>query len=315
MDYPLDAETIMKLSILIVNYNGASYLGNCLRSIEQQVHLDHEVIVVDNASTDGSCDLVKAGFPNVQLITGGKNLGFAGGNNLAAGEARGDYLLLLNPDTILLTDVNSAIEMMERQHNVGILGAKMVSGGGEYRFSSGHFPSPLRHLRFSSMYKKNGFFKHGNFPSGTGQGHAVDWVEGSFLLTRRSLWRKLGGMDEGYFMYGEDLDYCRRVYDLGFLTHYFPGIRYVHYGGFIPSRLPMLLSGFKRYHHKFSTLSQQILVSWIIVSGLIARIILHGILLLITRKPDHRMKVKASVTGLLAVIDFKYCSEEKSSSS
>src|SRR3990172_1751724 len=126
----------MKLSILIVNYNGAGYLGNCLRSVKQHVHLDHEVIVVDNASTDGSCNLIKTGFPNVKLRNSGVNLGFAGGNNLGAMEAKGEYLLLLNSDTILLSDIKPAIELMERQHNVGILGAMMLSAGGKYRFSA-----------------------------------------------------------------------------------------------------------------------------------------------------------------------------------
>lgn len=288
----------MKLTVLIVNYNGKKYLGDCLESIKRNVTVDHEVIMVDNASIDDSCEYVQASFPYVRLLVSRENLGFAGGNNFGSSQARGEYLLLLNNDTVLLNDVAPAIELLECNHKVGNVGAMMLDGSEQYNVSAGYFPSPLRLFRLTSLYKKDGYFKKGNFPQQRESGYCVDWVAGSFLLTRRVLWDRIKGMDDGYFMYGEDVDYCRKTYDAGFSTIYYPQIRYVHYGGFEPSRHPLLIFGFLRYHKKYSPAFQRVLASGILFSGLLVRALLYGLLFTITRKAAFGIRTDACVAAL-----------------
>jgi GT2 family glycosyltransferase len=294
-------KVIMQLSILIVNYNGKKYLGDCLSSIKQFVTAEHEVILVDNASGDGSVEYVRNTFPEVKVIISDRNLGFAGGNNLGAHEASGKYLLLLNNDTKLLTDINPAIDLLEDDHSIGIAGAMMLDGDEKYSVSAGHFPSPPRLVRIASVYKSDGYFRHGNFPQHTQRnGFMVDWVAGSFLLMQRSLWQRLGGLDDSYFMYGEDVDFCRRMLDEGLLTAYCPTVRYVHYCGFDSSRLPLIIKGFRRYHQKFSNVFSRTAADGILFSGLILRALVYGLLFVITGKQDYGVKTKACRAALVA---------------
>lgn len=288
----------MKLSILIVNYNGKKYLGACLRSIKDNIKIAHEVIVVDNASTDGSCEFLRQSFPDVKLIVSERNLGFAGGNNLGAAQATGELILLLNTDTVLINDINPAIELLERDQTIGVVGAMMLDGNEEYCLSAGYFPSLARLFRYSSLYIKNGYFKSGNFPQSLVDNYPVDWVAGSFMLIRLPLWNRLNGLDEGYFMYGEDVDFCRRVRDIGFVSSYCPAVRYIHYCGFEPSRLPLVTYGLKRYHKKFSGVIKNILVAVILNMCFAVRVILYFILFIITRRPKYGVTVKACIATL-----------------
>lgn len=289
----------MKLSILIVNYNGKQFLESCLGSIRQHVPLEHEVILVDNASADGSVEYVRECFPDVRLITSDRNLGFAGGNNRAACEATGEYLLLLNNDTVLQNNITPILDLLDHNRSIGSAGARMLDGSGAYSKSAGHFPSPLRLIRIASVYKNDGYFGSGNFPeSGQVNRCIVDWVAGSFLLVRRSVWDQLHGLDDGYFMYGEDIDFCRRVRDAGLQTAYCPDVRYVHYCGFALSRLPLIIQGFKRYHQKFSNIFSRPLALGILFSGLIFRAFAYGLLSIITAKPVYGEKSKACRAAL-----------------
>ena len=289
----------MKLSILIVNYNGKTYLGDCLRSIQRNILSEYEVIIVDNASTDGSREYVREHFPEVKLLVSDKNLGFAGGNNIGAREARGDYLLLLNNDTVLLNGINPAIDLLENNKSIGIVGAMMLDGNKDYSLSAGNFPSPMRLIKITSVYKSSGYFKTGNFPQENQEsGHIVNWVAGSFLLMPLSLWQKLGGLDEGYFMYGEDVDFCRRALDAGYSTAYTPSVSYIHYCGFDPSRFPLILKGYLRYHSKFSNVFSSALAAGILISGLIARVMVYGLLYINTRKSVYGVKTKACLASL-----------------
>ena len=301
VDFSINEKSVdeVMLSVLIVNYNGVKTLGDCIDSISRLVSLPYEVIVVDNASTDGSCAYIKKYFPNVRLISCERNLGFAGGNNLGAQAAKGKYLLLLNNDTTLLTDIKPAIEIFEKYAHIGIVGGKMLGSNGEYRYSAGYFPSPFRLIKISFLYKKKGAFRKGDFPLDGNSGiYPVDWVEGSFLITRLSIWQELNGLDEGYFMYGEDVDFCRRVRILGFRAAYCPRISYIHYGGYDSDRLPWIVKGFFRYHQKFSNRFEQWLAWTILYAGLLTRVLVNGFLFLITRTPARRIKAKACIMAL-----------------
>jgi GT2 family glycosyltransferase len=282
----------MKLSILIVNYNGMAFLPDCLASIRQQVTLDHEVIVVDNASSDGSCDYVRAAHPRVKLVVSARNLGFAGGNNLGARQACGEYLLLLNNDTVLTCDVRPAIELLDNNPDIGIAGARMLDGKSQYSRSAGHFPTPLRLISISNVFKKDGYFERGDFPAqGPRRGYQVDWVAGSFLLTRRFLWHELRGLDDGYFMYCEDADYCRRARDVGQSTSYCPQVSYIHYGGFELSRFPLIIKGYRRYHVNNSGVLVSLLASGILYGCVALRILIFGLRYLVSRNTETRNKI------------------------
>ena len=271
MKYNFASKEGVVLSILIVNFNGKDFLGPCFDSITQHVTIPYEIIVVDNASHDGSVEYIQINYPDIKLIISENNLGFAAGNNLAASISKGKYLLLLNNDTLLLDDLKNAIAILSTNSSIGALGCKMLGRSNEYRFSAGHFPTPLRLFYFTTIFKRNGQFRNGNFSGCSKDFYDVDWVEGSFMLTRFDLWKRLDGMDEGYFMYGEDIDFCKRIKNLGFKVIYFPSLSFLHYGGYNSNRLGMLIKGFRRYHKKFSNGFIQLMAQFILTSGLIFR--------------------------------------------
>ncbi|WP_262732434.1 glycosyltransferase family 2 protein [Gaetbulibacter sp. NE] len=237
----------MDLSIIIVNYNGEKYLSDCLESIEKQCQgFSYEIIIWDNDSKDNSIEFLQDNYiDKIKLIASKDNLGFAGGNNAAAKYAKGKYLLLLNNDTILLKSPKIAIKLMEKESNVGVVGMKMLGSEKEYRYSAGRYPNPIRLLKLSLLFEKRGSFKTGRFKTKTPK--TIDWIEGSFLLTKIDIWKKLKGLDERFFMYAEDIDYCKRVNNLGYLLKYIPISGYIHYGGYGDSRQHMLKKSLNLY--------------------------------------------------------------------
>lgn len=279
------------LSILIVSYNGRRFIPDCLGSLRERVSLPHEVILVDNGSADGSADLVRAEYPEVRLIAESRNHGFTRANNLAAREARGAYLLLLNTDTVLLDDPAPAVALLEHEPGIGVVGARMVDAQRTYRPSAGHFPRPGRLIRIRSMYRCDGPFASGRFPERPGS-YTVDWVEGSFLLTRASLWRQVGGLDQDYFMYVEDVDYCRAALEAGYRTVFCPRVDYIHFGGFDIGRMAWTVSGFRRYHRKHSPRGERWLAEAVLSSGLLARSLVSGARWLATRQEEHQAKMR-----------------------
>lgn len=281
-------ETIT-LSILIVNHDGAACLPDCLQSIRDRVTCDHEVIVVDNDSSDGSVDVVRRAFPGVRVFVSPENLGFARGNGLAALHATGRYLLLLNHDTLLLDDLAGVVAWMDDHPRVGVAGIRMLSADHDYRHSAGRFPTPGRLVRIRTLQERRGPFDDGSFPE-TPQAYPVDWVEGSFLLTRRSVWNEVGGLDPGYFMYVEDVDYCRAARDAGHGTAYLPGARYVHLGGFRAERTGFLIDGFRRYHRKHSGPVTRAAAWIVLTAGLLARSAVSGVRYVVTRDPEQRTR-------------------------
>ena len=260
------------LSILIVNFNGKDFLGPCFDSIRKHVTVPYEIIMLDNASHDGSVEYVARSYQEITLIPSKVNLGFAAGNNLAARLAKGRYLLLLNNDTLLLGDLKNAVTLLSSDSSIGALGCRMRGRANEYRYSTGHFPSPLRLLSFSTIFNRSGPFKNGDFTTDSETLYDVDWVEGSFILTPSKLWQSLSGMDEDYFMYGEDIDFCKRVKNAGFRVVYLPTLSFLHYGGYSNSRLGMLIKGFRRYHRKFSNNSVRLAANFLLTFGLILRV-------------------------------------------
>lgn len=229
----------MTLSILIVNYDGAAVLPACLASVRRWMPEGTEVVVADNGSRDGSPDTVAREFPWVRLVRCGRNLGFAAANNVAARVATGRYLLLLNPDTELVEPIQPALDLLERRPDVAVLTIRALDADGGEQLCVGRFPTPARLARFGSLFD----------PEATRRSPPaeVDWVQGSFLLTTAENWTALGGMDERHFMYGEDVDYCKRTRDRGRRVVYLRDVRYVHLGGFNRDRFADLVTGMRLY--------------------------------------------------------------------
>ncbi|MFG0329808.1 MAG: glycosyltransferase family 2 protein [Phycisphaerales bacterium] len=227
------------LSILVVSYNTRDMTLACLRSVFDSIDLEStEVIVLDNASSDGSADAIAAECPDARLIRSETNLGFAGGNNRAASEARGEFLLLLNPDTVVLDDaIRRLLTFAEARPDAGIWGGRTIFADGSLNPAS----CWRRMTTWSLVCQAAGLTKLGpNFewlnPEAYGgwrrdSEREVDIVSGCFFLIRRSLWEALGGFDEAFFMYGEEADLCLRARRRGAQPVVTPDATIVHYGG------------------------------------------------------------------------------------
>ncbi len=229
----------MKLSIVIVNYNVEHFLEQCLHSVYTALEgLDGEVWVVDNNSVDSSLAMLNRKFPQVKLIANKENVGFARANNQAIRQSSGEYVLLLNPDTIVEPDTFSkCVQFMDEHPDAGGLGVKMLDGKGNFLPESKRgLPTPR-----VAFYKIFGLSKL--FPKSKKFGayhltyldkdeiHSVDVLSGAFMLMRKSVLDQVGLLDEDYFMYGEDIDLSYRITKGGYKNYYFPQTRIIHYKG------------------------------------------------------------------------------------
>jgi GT2 family glycosyltransferase len=230
---------LKKLSIIIVNYNVCHFLEQTLQTIKKAVKdLDTEVIVVDNNSVDGSVEMVKAKFPNVTLIDNKINFGFSKANNQAIVKARGEYILLLNPDTIVEEDtLLKCCNFLDGHPDAGGLGVKMLDGKGNFLPESKRgLPSPsvafYKIFGFSALFPKSRIF--GKYHLGyldNDQINEVEILSGACMFLRKSVLDKIGLLDEDYFMYGEDIDLSFRIIKAGYKNYYFPEARIIHYKG------------------------------------------------------------------------------------
>ena len=208
----------MTVSVIIVNWNAGPALEACLGSVGPG---DAEVIVVDNASTDGSAAAARAGFPGVRVLETGENPGFAAGANRGAATARGDVLVFLNPDARLLDGALAAlVDALLLVPGAGIAGGALVDERGRWQPAWARF-APIPHLLLDTTLGRLGS-RIRRRP------YAVDWVYGTFMAVRRDLFRQLGGFDARYFLYGEDLDLCYRAGGLGVRTVHVPAARAMH---------------------------------------------------------------------------------------
>lgn len=229
----------MRLSIVIVNYNVKYFLEQCLHSVMQATqHIEAEVFVVDNNSVDGSVPMLRQKFPGVHLIANRENVGFSRANNQALRKAAGDYVVLLNPDTIVEEDTFTKIlDFMDAHPEAGGLGVKMLDGKGRFLPESKRgLPTPLvafyKIFGISSLFPKSRRFgKYHLSYLDPDTIHEVDILAGAFMLIRRSALEKTGLLDETFFMYGEDIDLSYRIRKAGYRNYYFPETRIIHYKG------------------------------------------------------------------------------------
>lgn len=229
----------MKLSVIIVNYNVQHFLEQCLQSVEIALkNVEGEVWVVDNSSVDGSVEMVREKFPEVNLIASKENLGFSKGNNLAVSKSSGEYVLLLNPDTLVEEDTfEKVIAFMDNHPEAGGLGVKMVDGKGKFLPESKRsLPTPTvafyKIFGLSSLFPKSK--KFGKYHCGhldKDSNHEIEILSGAFMLMRKEALDKVGLLDEDFFMYGEDIDLSYRLIKGGYKNYYFADTRIIHYKG------------------------------------------------------------------------------------
>lgn len=232
-------ETKPVLSILIVSYQTCEMTLECLRSISREAKsADYEVLIVDNNSSDGSPEAIAAEFPNYKLLASKDNLGFARGNNVAAEEARGEYLLLLNPDTVVLNSaIDKLLDFAKAHSKAGIWGGKTLYGDKSLNPTSCWRKMSVwnifcRTSGLTGLLPKSEVFNSESYGAWTRNNiREVDIVTGCFLLITRDLWQRLDGFDPAFFMYGEEADLCLRAAALGAKPIVTPNAEIIHYGG------------------------------------------------------------------------------------
>jgi GT2 family glycosyltransferase len=225
------------VSIVIVSWNTCDLLEECLESIKEEAgDIVIEVIVVDNASSDGSADMVEKEFPSVRVIRNEENIGFAGASNHGIRESNGRYVLLLNPDTVILDGaVEKTVEFMDNETNAGIATCKVLNADRSFQICYGEqFPglwmlitggSSLRSA-FKFLFSDSSISEYDIHRS-----HPVEWVMGAFMMIRREVVRQIGLLDESFFMYGEEPDYCYRARKYGWEMWYTNEGEIIHLGG------------------------------------------------------------------------------------
>ena len=220
----------MKLSVVILNYNVRYFLELCLKSVKAAItDLDAEIIVVDNNSSDDSCDMVKDLFPEINLIQNQENIGFSKANNQGVKEAKGEYICILNPDTVVSEDTFSKlIRFAEQQEKFGVIGCKLIDGTGKF------LPESKRNVPvvYVALQKMLGRVK--NYYAGHLKEDDIgkaDVMVGAFMFLKKDVYEGVGGFDEDYFMYGEDIDLSYRLIKSGYDNYYYGETTVIHYKG------------------------------------------------------------------------------------
>lgn len=221
----------MKVSVVIVNYNVRYFLQLCLDSVTKALkNVDGEIIVVDNVSKDSSCQMVKDLFPEVILIENTENVGFSKANNQGVALATGEYVLILNPDTVVGEDL--FVEMLvfaDEQSNLGALGVRLVDGTGSFLPESKRgLPRPKTSFKRIIGLESGGYYSNYLTKEGVGK---VEVLVGAFMLLKKERYLEVGGFDEDYFMYGEDIDLSYQLTKYGYTNYYYGKSTVIHYKG------------------------------------------------------------------------------------
>jgi GT2 family glycosyltransferase len=238
--------TPVMVSVIIVSWNARDYLLQCLTSLAAGAcRYPMEIIVVDNASSDGSFESVKAQYPQVRLIRNDTNLGFAKANNLGVAASAGRYLCFVNSDVKVLKDcISNLVDHCEQHPRTGMTGPRVIGGDGQLQRSCRGFPTLwnmfCRALALDTIFHKSRLFtgyslshwRHDNL-------RPVDILSGCFWLVRKEALTRVGRLDEDFFIYGEDLDWCKRFWNQGWEVVYVPTAEAIHYGGASSANAPL----------------------------------------------------------------------------
>jgi GT2 family glycosyltransferase len=237
---------VVDISFIIVNWNTKDILSQCLKSLYENGSSYHsEIIVVDNASTDGSVDLVREKFPEVIVIQNDANFGFAKANNIGFRRSLGRYICFINSDIMVLENcINSLVEFIDRNPIIGILSPRLLRPDLSLNSNCRKFPTLWNNLTavigLHKIFPKSSFFStvemsyfnHDDI-------REVEVVAGSFWLVRRKAMEQVGLLDEDYFFYAEDMDWCKRFWSLGWKVIFYPEAKAIHYHGGSSSKMPV----------------------------------------------------------------------------
>ena len=311
----------MDLSIIIVSWNAKDYLYKCLNSVIREARQHKaEVIVVDNASSDGSPEFVREQFPSVKLIRNEANLGFAKANNIGLSSSRGEYIVLINSDVVTQKDcINRLVQYMNEHPQIGILGPRILDSHGKMQRSCMQFPTLwntfCRAIALDRVFPKSALFggflmtylKHD-------RASRVEVLNGCFWMVRREALDQVGYLDERFFIYGEDMDWCKRFYQVGWEVVLFRGAEAVHYGAASSSNQPIRfyiemqranLQFWRKHHGQLGEKEYLLLIFILHLIRILGHIILYAV------KPRKRIKTAFKIKRSLACI-FWFLRLEKS---
>jgi GT2 family glycosyltransferase len=301
---------VIDLTVVIVSWNVRDLLRRCLQSIEAEARqavddLALEIVVVDNASADGSVEMVRAEFPHVRLVANEENRGFTVANNQGLALGQGRYLLLLNPDTEL-TDgaLATMVDAMDGRPEIGALGPQLRYPDGSLQSSRRRFPTFATALVESTVVQEwwgdNRVLRRYYMADTSDDAiQSVDWVVGACLLVRRQAYEQVGGLDEGFFMYSEEMDWCRRIKDAGWLVIYLPTATVIHHEGrssdqVVPARHIHFQSSKVRYFRKHHGTLQAEALRWFLLATYVYQLGREGLKWLVGhRRPLRAERVKA----------------------
>ena len=247
----------MKLSIVILCWNDMKVIGDCLQSIyDQTPDIDFEVIVSDNGSTDGSIEFVRQRYPRARVLENGANLGFAKGNNAGIALCRGQYVLILNPDTIIHDHaLEKWVVFADRHPGAGAFGCRVLNPDGSFQHSARPFPSVWRSW-IAALYLRPLAYLSDRFVSDAYTGWSgtteriIDWQSGCCVMFRGDLLNKVGGFDGQFFYHFEEVDLCRRIWDAGHSIVYTPDSVITHLGGQSVNRFPLRFE-LEKYRNRY----------------------------------------------------------------
>ncbi|MFC2105538.1 glycosyltransferase family 2 protein [Candidatus Bipolaricaulota bacterium] len=243
------------LSIIIVSWNIEKRLRNCLLSLANRMITSYEIIVVDNASTDRTVEMMRQEFSWIRLLANEENLGFASACNQGIMATKGEFLLLLNPDVVVpRAALEGALEVFRSTHNLGMLGCRLVDENGETQRSIFPFPTPMWDLFCAAGAVRLLRTVRGKLPNGILK--VKGYLTGAFLLVRRKAVEDVGILDGSIFMYGEDVEWCYRFHQAGWDIGYYPKVAIVHIGNqsgkkaFGDGRLELVYRGIMYFQKK-----------------------------------------------------------------
>ncbi len=266
----------MDISIIIISWNTRVILQDCLTSIYKHGgDINYEVIVVDNCSTDDSAEMVKKDFPQVNVIENSENLGFARANNIGIRVSKGRYMCLINSDVTILDDcIGRLLLFMDERSAVGMAGPRILNPDRTVQHSCRHFPSIWNNLcqslGLNHLFPKSAFFSYWIMDYWSYDSiKSVDALSGCFWIIRREALDDVGLLDEDFFIYGEDLDWCRRFHEAGWDIVFYPGAEAVHLGGASAANTPVRfyleiqkadLHYWRKHHGKIGEVSYTVVI-------------------------------------------------------
>ena len=287
----------MDLSVIIVTYNSSPYIEGCLCSILEQLKgLVYELIIVDNDSRDGTCEIIEREFPQAIFIRNEFNAGFGRANNLALRKAKGEFVLLINPDTVWKRgEVKKAMGFLKEHPGVGALGCRLVLEDGSWQKSNGNFPTLVRELRetfyLPRLFPRSPWARGVYIYKDDLNPTPVDWISCTFFLSDRKLMSEIGYFDERYFMYYEDIDLSKRMKEKSREIYYYPEIQIIHYQRW-PSTIDFGGSPYI-YFNKFFGLYFAEILRYILLLKTFLRICTFFILALFTGRLNFRNKFRS----------------------